>query len=103
MFHLVEDTMTRIESNLIKSGKIRDSWFSFWFNIIVLGIVLSLFTYFLMYNQKLETEKQVEFKPQSWLNAVRGVPGDQDYGQIPKTEIGSSVQGFTNRSSATTF
>ena len=87
MFHLVEDTYSRVEGNLIKSGQIRDSWYSFIFNIVVLVVVVGGFVYFLYYNRGLEKEKEnIEFKPQPWLNAVRNVPGT-DYGQIPQTEI----------------
>jgi len=109
MFNLVEETSTlKIENNLIKARQIKDSWFSFGFNIISLGLVLSGFIYFLYasYNpanaetKKLET---IPFKSLPWLNAVKNVPSNEQYGQDPKTEIGSSVPGFINRSSASIF
>ena len=103
MFHLVEDTYSRVEGNLIKSGQIRDSWYSFIFNIVVLVSVVGGFVYFLYYNRGLEAEKEnIEFKPQPWLNAVRNVPGT-DYGQIPQTEIRGGISGIVNRGSAATF
>jgi hypothetical protein len=104
MFHLVEDTFGRIESNLIYSGKVRDSWFSFWFNISLLCIVLSSFVFFLYSSYGTEQKREsIEFKPQTWLNAVRNVPGDQDYGQVPQTEIRGGIQGIAYRTSTATI
>jgi len=103
MFHLVEDTYSRVEGNLIKSGQIRDSWYSFFFNIVVLVLVLGGFIFFLYSNHGVQQEKDnIEFKPQPWLNAVRNVPGT-DYGQIPQTEIRGGISGIVNRGSAATF
>jgi hypothetical protein len=103
MFHLVEDTYSRVEGNLIRSGQIRDSWYSMVFNVVALIIVVGGFVYFLYYNKGLEHEKEnIEFKPQPWLNAVRNVPGT-DYGQIPQTEIRGGISGIVNRGSAATF
>jgi len=103
MFHLVEDTYSRVEGNLIRSGQIKDSWYSFFFNIIMLTLVVGSFVYFLYYNHGVEKEKEnIEFKPQPWLNAVRNVPGT-DYGQIPQTEIRGGIQGIVNRGSEATF
>jgi len=98
MFHLVEDTYSRVQGNLIKAGQIRDSWFSFFFNIGALFIVIIGFYFFLIAPKPVEQEN-IEFKPQTWLNAVRNVP-TTDYGQTPQTEIGSSVQGINYRTSA---
>jgi len=103
MFHLVEDTYSRVEGNLIRSGQIRDSWYSMIFNVVSLIIVVGGFVYFLYYNKGLEVEKEnIEFKPQPWLNAVRNVPGT-DYGQIPQTEIRGGISGIVNRGSSATF
>ena len=100
---MVEDTYSRVEGNLIKSGQIRDSWYSFIFNIVVLVLVVGGFIYFLYYNHGTHQEKEnIEFKPQPWLNAVRNVPGT-DYGQIPQTEIRGGISGIVNRGSAATF
>ena len=104
MFHLVEDTFSRIEGNLIESGRVRDSWYSMIFNIVALIVVVGGFCYFLYWNHGAQKEKDnVEFKPQPWLNAVRNVPGDQDYGQLPQTEIRGGISGIANRASAATF
>ena len=103
MFHLVEDTYSRVEGNLIKSGQIRDSWYSMMFNIIVLVVVVGLFVMFLYSNRGIQQKKEsIEFKPVPWLNAVRNVPGT-DYGQIPQTEIRGGISGIVNRGSAATF
>jgi hypothetical protein len=103
MFHLVEDTYSRVEGNLIKSAQIRDSWYSLVFNIVVLVIVVGFFIMFLYSNHGIEKEKDnIEFKPQPWLNAVRNVPGT-DYGQIPQTEIRGGISGIVNRGSEATF
>jgi hypothetical protein len=98
MFHLVEDTYSRVQGNLIKSGQIKDSWFSFMFNIIALVIVI-IGGYFFLTAKGDVPKENIEFKPQTWLNAVRNVPLT-DYGQTPQTEIGSSVSGFNYRTSA---
>lgn len=107
MFHLVEDTIGSIENNLIYAGKIRDSWFSMWFNIIILVVVVGSFIYFLYssYGKAPPPElKAIKYEPVPWMNAVRNVPSSyQDYGQLPQTEIGSSVQGVTYRTSASTI
>jgi hypothetical protein len=103
MFHLVEDTYSRVEGNLIKSGQIRDSWYSLIFNIVSLVVVVGGFGYFLFASYGTQKEKEsIEFKPQTWLNAVRNVPGT-DYGQLPQTEIRGGIQGIVNRTSASTF
>jgi hypothetical protein len=98
MFHLVEDTYSRVQGNLIKSAQIRDSWFSFFFNIVALLLVLIGFYFFLIAPKQPEKEN-IEFKPQTWLNAVRNVPST-DYGQTPQTETRGSIQGVNYRTSA---
>jgi len=103
MFHLVEDTYSRVEGNLIKSGQIRDSWYSMIFNIVALTIVVGGFIYFLYCNHGTHIEKEnIEFKPQPWLNAVRNVP-KTDYRQVPQTEIRGGISGIINRGSAAEF
>jgi hypothetical protein len=105
MFHLVENTFSKVEDNLIHSAKLRDSWFSMWFNIIALMLVLGGFGFFLYssYNSKPPAELQtIPFKAVPWMNAVRNVPTNE-YGQLPETEIRGGIQGIANRSSASTF
>ena len=107
MFHLVDESLTsRIENNLIRARQVKDSWFSLGFNIIAFTLVIGSFFGFLYYsfNDKIpEVPQHVEFKPVPWLNAVRNVPGDQQYGQIPETEIRGGISGIANRTSAATF
>jgi hypothetical protein len=107
MFHLVDESLTsRIENNLIRARQVKDSWFSFGFNIVAFTLVIGSFFGFLYYsfNDKIpEASQHVEFKPVPWLNAVRNVPGDQQYGQIPETEIRGGISGIANRTSASAF
>jgi hypothetical protein len=107
MFNLVEETYkNRLENNLIKSAQIKDSWFSLIFNIVSLSLVLGSFIYFLYasYNPNPpEAPPNIKFTAVPWLNAVKNVPSSEQYGQLPKTEIGSSIQGFEYRSSTATF
>jgi len=97
MFHLVEDTYSRVQGNLIKSGQIRDSWFSFGFNILALIIVV-VGGYFFLTAKGDVLKENIEFKPQTWLNAVRNVPST-DYGQTPQVETRGGLQGFDYRRS----
>jgi hypothetical protein len=106
MFRLVDQSLnSRIEDNLIRSRRLQDSWFSLGFNLVCLVVVVGGFLYFLYssYNTPQVENKQIEYKPVPWLNAVRNVPGDQEYGQVPQTEIGGGISGTTYRSSAATF
>ena len=103
MNNLVRDTYSRIEGNLIRSGEVRDSWYSMVFNIVSLVVVVGGFVYFLYANHGLKPEKEnIEFKPQPWLNAVRNVP-ETDYRQVPQTEIRGGISGLVNRTSASEF
>lgn len=107
MFNLVEDSYSsKIESNLIRARQISDSWFSFGFNIISLGLVLSSFIYFLYssYNPKqVEKQEHIKYQALPWLSAVKNVPSNEQYGQDPQIEIGGGISGFSNRSSASIF
>ncbi len=107
MFHLVDESLSaRIENNLIRARQVKDSWFSLGFNIIAFIVVVGGFGFFLYssFNDKPpEAPQHIEYKPVPWLNAVRNVPGDQQYGQVPETEIRGGIQGVAYRSSAATF
>ena len=105
MFHLVKDTTGQIENNLLWVKSVRDSIFSWWFNIILLVVVLGSFAYFLYMSYGTGTPPELQkiaFEPRTWNNAVRNVPTTQ-YGQIPQTEAGDGVQGFSSRTRATDF
>ena len=105
MFHLVKDNVEKIENNLLWVKSVRDSIFSWWFNLILLVAVLGAFTYF-MYSSygsvPNEEMKEIQFEPRLWNNAVRNVP-ISNYGQTPQIETGDSIQGFSRRTGATSF
>ena len=105
MFHLVEDNVSKIENNLIWVRNMRDSVFSWWFNIILLVVVLGSFAFFLYssYSTAVPEELQkIPFEPRTWNNAVRNVPLTQ-YGQTPEIETRNDIQGFSTRRGAYTF
>jgi hypothetical protein len=102
MFHLVKDTASQLENNLIWVKSVRDSAFSLWFNIILLVIVIGSFAYFLYASHGSATPQElqkVKFEPRMWNNAVRNVP-ILEYGQIPQIETGDGVQGHSRRTGA---
>jgi len=97
MRHLVEGTMSRIENNLIWVKSMRDAVFAWWMNVIILVIVVGSFGYFLYssYGTAVPDELQsIPFEPRMWNNAVRNVP-ITEYGQLPKTETGDGISGFS--------
>lgn len=105
MFHLVKDTASSIEDNLIWVRNVRDSIFSWWFNIILLVTILGAFFYWLFSNhseQNLPKNHTIQFEPRTWNNAVRNVPVTE-YGQTPQIETRDPIQGFSNRTSAVSF
>jgi len=102
MFHLVKDTASQMENNLIWVKSVRDSAFSVWFNIILLVVVVGSFTYFLYASYGTATPpelQKVKFEPNTWNNAVRNVP-IVEYGQIPQIETRDGVQGHSRRTGA---
>jgi hypothetical protein len=105
MFHLVKDNVSKIENNLIWVRNVRDSIFSWWFNIILLVAVVGSFAFFLYssYGTAVPEELQkIPFEPRMWNNAVRNVPLTQ-YGQTPEVETGNDIQGFSRRTGAHAF
>lgn len=102
MFHLVKDTASQMENNLIWVKSVRDSAFSVWFNIILLVVVVGSFGYFLYTSYGTATPpelQKVKFEPKMWNNAVRNVP-IVEYGQIPQIETGDGIQGHSRRTGA---
>lgn len=102
MFHLVKDNVEKIEDNLLWVKSVRDSMFSWWFNVILLVGVLFSFSFFLYSSYGTvpsEELKEIPFQPRLWNNAVRNVP-ISDYGQTPEVETGYNIQGFSHRSSS---
>jgi len=105
MFHLVKDTVGSIENNLLFVKSIRDSFFSWWFNVLLLVCIVGSFIFFLYSSYGTATPAELQkipFEPRLWNNAVRNVP-ITDYGQSVKIENGDPIQGFTYRTSATAF
>lgn len=105
MSHLVQESLSRIENNLLWVKSVRDSIFAWWFNIILFFIVVGSFMYFLYasYGTGVPEEFQrIEFEPRLWNNAVRNVPVS-DYGQIPKTQDGAGLPGFSRRTGTSVF
>ena len=100
MFHLVKDNVEKIENNLLWVRSVRDSVFSWWFNIVLLVGVLGGATYLLYSNYGVvpsDELKEIPFEPRTWNNAVRNVPVS-NYGQTPQIETGDPIQGFSYRS-----
>ena len=105
MLHLVQDSISRIEDNLIWVKHLRDKLVAWWFNAIVLVAVVGSFGFFLYssYGTAVPDELvKIPFEPRTWNNAVRNVP-TSEYGQLPKTETPGGIQGFTHRTSAIAF
>ena len=105
MLHLVENTVNSIENNLLWVKHVRDSIFAWWFNLIVLVLVVGSFAYFLWssHGTAIPDElKAVKFEPRLWNNAVRNVP-ITDYGQLPQTETGFNIQGVASGRGGTAF
>jgi len=105
MFHLVKDAASGIENNLLWVKSVRDSIFSWWFNVLLLVGVVGSFAFFMYMSYGTATPSELQkvpFEPRLWNNAVRNVPVT-DYGQPPQIETGDPIQGFTYRTSATAF
>ena len=105
MLHLVQDNVGRIEDNLLWVKQVRDKLFAWWFNVILLVIVVGSFGFFLYTSHGTATPEElvkIPFEPRTWNNAVRNVP-TTEYGQLPQTQTSGGIQGFTHRTSAIAF
>ena len=105
MFHLVQDNVSAIENNLLWVKSVRDSIFSWWFNVVLLCTVVGSFVYFLYASHGTATPvelQKIPFEPRTWNNAVRNVP-ITEYGQIPQVETGPGIQGFASGNRGTAF
>ena len=105
MSHLVQQSISGIETNLLWVKSVRDSIFAWWFNIILFVIVVGSFAYFLYSSYGTATPEELQkipFEPRTWNNAVRNVP-TSNYGQIPQIEAGRGIQGFTSGNRGTAF
>jgi hypothetical protein len=102
MSHLVQESISRIENNLLWVKSVRDSIFAWWLNVGLLVLVVGSFAFFLYngYGTAIPEEHQkIPFEPRTWNNAVRNVP-TSNYGQLPQIEAGIGIQGFSNRTGA---
>lgn len=84
MNHLILD-MGRIENSLLQRRDELAQATSWAFNLILLGLVLTGFTYFLYvqyhtHQTEVQEEKRIPFEPQVWYSAVRNVRSEE-YGQ----------------------
>jgi hypothetical protein len=80
IMHLVDDgTLMRVQNNLIQSKNIQNLHGSWWFNILMFVLLITVFVYFLM-NQYTSTKYIIEaeatkmdipFQPNTFNNAVR--------------------------------
>ena len=103
--HLVQQSVSRIEDNLIWVKSVRDSIFAWWFNFALLFIVIGSFVFFLYsgYNTAVPEELQkIPFQPRTWNNAVRNVP-TSDYKQIPQIDSGIGIQGISEKINGSIF
>ena len=91
MKHLILD-MGRIENSLLQRRDELAQATSWTFNLVLLGLVLSGFTYFLyvQYNThqtEVQEEKRIPFEPQVWYSAVRNVRSEEYGRQLQPFEI----------------
>lgn len=106
MSHLIQDFLPQIENNLIWVRSVRDGIIAWWFNVILLVVVVGGFIVWLSYcyGEGLPKEHQtIPFVPRTWNNGVRNVPLEQYGGQTPQIETGIGLPGFAYRSSAVAF
>jgi hypothetical protein len=78
--HLVDDeTLLRVQNNLMHSKNIRSLHGSWWFNIAMLIMIAGIMVFFLMTQYSTtshvirakETRKDIPFQPLVWNNAIR--------------------------------
>ena len=105
MEHLISNTKSIIQNNLIGAVHKQNSLFAWWFNILILVGVLGSFMFFLYSSYDSSPPKEntaIKFEPRTWNNAARNVP-TIDYGQIPEVEVTNGISGFAPRTSSTAF
>ena len=101
MNHLINSLdLNRIENQLlIRRNQIAEAT-SWTFNMVLLGIVLSTFVYFLyvQYNSNqvaIEEEKRIPFEPTTWYSATRNVRSEEYGRQLQpfETQAGYGIPG----------
>ena len=104
MNHLIDlSTMNRIENSLLSRRNELVQATSWTFNMILLGLVLAGFVFFL-YTQYTNTiehqddEKRIPFEPQVWYSATRNVRAEEYGRQLQPFEIetGYGLPGYDN-------
>jgi hypothetical protein len=91
MNHLILD-MGRIENSLLQRRDELAQATSWTFNLVLLGLVLTGFVYFLyvQYNThqtEIQEEKRIPFEPQVWYSAARNVRSEEYGRQLQPFEI----------------
>lgn len=93
MNHLIDQMdLGRIESSLLERRNQLVQATSWTFNMILLGLVLSSFVFFLytQYNShqvEQEEEKRIPFTPTTWYSATRNVRSEEYGRQLQPFEI----------------
>jgi hypothetical protein len=92
MNHLVSTwDRTRIENGLLERKNQLVEAASWTFNLVMLGLVLSGFSYFLYVqyttNRGKEEEKRIPFEPTTWYSATRNVRSEEYGRQLQPFEI----------------
>jgi hypothetical protein len=111
MSHLISDfDLSRIENSLLLRRDQIVQATSWTFNMILLGLVLSGFVYFLyvQYNShqtQEDEEKRIPFTPTTWYSATRNVRSEEYGRQLQpfETETRYGIQGLGYGGSAETF
>ena len=91
MNHLILD-MGRIENSLLQRRDELAQATSWAFNLVLLGLVLTGFVYFLSvqyhaHQTEVQEEKRIPFEPQVWYSAVRNVRSEEYGKQLQPFEI----------------
>ena len=105
MNHLIRsEDLSRIEGILIQRRDELVQATSWVFNLMLLGLVLAGFGYFLytQYNTTQETqeqEKRIPFEPQVWFSATRNVRSEEYGSQLQPHEVetGYALPGSAGR------
>jgi hypothetical protein len=109
MNHLINNfDLGRIETNLLTRRHQIVEATSWMFNMILLGLVLASFVYFLyvQYDSNVvNEEKRIPFTPTTWYSATRNVRSEEYGRQLQpfETETGYAVQGSGYGGSQETF
>jgi len=91
MKHLILD-MGRIENSLLQRRDELAQATSWTFNLVLLGLVLTGFAYFLKvqyttHQAEVQEEKRIPFEPQVWYSAARNVRSEEYGRQLQPFEI----------------